>query len=91
MIAPFHASDSERGSARRGAIAATRWFVHRSWAWLTLRPGSRPRRAMRRLRMIFLEFYQQIGLPRDSSDLSAHSRSVYAELKRAIAEYEAGC
>jgi hypothetical protein len=31
----------------RGVGRAMRWFVHGCWAWITLHPGSRPRRTIR--------------------------------------------
>ena len=38
----------------RGASRTARWFADGSRAWLTLRPGSRPRRVARRLKMALL-------------------------------------
>ena len=38
----------------RGASRTARWFVDGSRAWVTLRPGSRPRRVARRLKMMLL-------------------------------------
>lgn len=34
--------------ASKFVTRAARWFVHGMWAWLTLKPGSRPRRMARR-------------------------------------------
>ena len=36
-------------SAIRSGSLRLRWVAGRGWSWVTLRPGTRPRRAMRRL------------------------------------------
>ena len=119
-LAAVYVSKSFRITAPlRSASRAARWFVRGSWAWLTLRPGSRPRRVALRLQMMlspidrFRTEIPDLGqdnhhktMPANTSptttlkifrgnhntealtDLSSSARSVYAELKVAIALHE---
>jgi FkbM family methyltransferase len=113
----IYASTSWRITAPlRSASRTARWFARGSRAWLTLRPGSRPRRVARRLRITLFsadssrediqnfveDNHIEIILANTSptttqttvhntealTDLSSSARSVYAELKAAIALHE---
>lgn len=69
MIAAMYASRSWRVTAPlRGASIAARWFVRGSWAWLTLRPGSRPHRVTARLKkMLSAAQILQMRIPASES------------------------
>lgn len=43
-------------SAMRSGSYHARWLVRRGWSWLTLQPGTRPRRAARRMAEEAIEF-----------------------------------
>jgi FkbM family methyltransferase len=103
-LAAVYGSKSFRITAPlRNASRAARWFMRGSIPWLTLRPGSRPRRVTRRLRMMLFPTDRsrtEISDPvQDTPDdnipalasptnISSSARSVYAELKAAIALHE---
>jgi len=65
----------------RRAKGAARWFVRGCRAWLSFRPGSRPHRVARRLRMMLSP-----SGPKQLSELPPSARRVYAELKTGIAK-----
>jgi hypothetical protein len=56
-LASLHASMSWRlMTPLRGVGRAIRWFMHGCWAWITLTPGSRPRRTIRSALLRTLRF-----------------------------------
>lgn len=111
------------GAFLRIARSVASWLVCRTWAWLTLRPGSRPRRIARQSSVVLARYFiarphlvrpvkpllrrfpeieerlrmmlsspegaRRASIPSSLSDLSPHARTVYAELKAAIAKVEA--
>jgi len=56
-LATIYASTFRRFMVPLRSIGgAARWFLRGSWAWITLRPGSRPRRTIRSMLLRTLRF-----------------------------------
>ena len=47
LVAAYRSTSWRTTSPIRGAKRAARWLVTGTWSWITLKPGSRPRRVAR--------------------------------------------
>jgi hypothetical protein len=50
LLQPVNANPLQLVRGEGFPASAAPWFIRRSWAWITFKPGSRPRRAAQKIR-----------------------------------------